>query len=237
MKTFLFAVFFLGVVLAAVPAPAQDIDDCQSYPNVPVNVHAVFDQPRYDYSQNLTSLQTLASDHEHSIPQYHEVTMGLTRYEPVLEMHVPMVIVTSSEGLVCAYVKRVDVTVGYRDVTVFVASDIPQNSCGFNETLGHEEKHVAVNRGLLNEFVPRIETRLKDYMRMNGIFRTENADYAEKIMNEKLKSIINDVVYDMDSENAERQRQVDSPQEYARLSSVCNGQLSHIADQFRRTGR
>jgi hypothetical protein len=215
----------------------QDALDCRPRADVPVNIHAIFDEPRYDFSQNLHEMQALSSDHEHSIPQYHEVTMGLTRYEPILELRVPMVIVTSSDGLSCAHVKRVDVRVGYRDVTVLIASEIPQHSCGFVETFNHEGKHVAVNRQLLDEFVPRIEARLKEYMEKNGVFRTENADYAERVMNEKLKAIINDMVADMDSENEDRQRQVDSPEEYARLSHVCNGELARIASVYRATGK
>jgi hypothetical protein len=232
-----FALLAICLAAIALPAAAQDADGCHSYPDVPIAVTPVFDQPRYDFTHSLANLQAISSDHRHSIPHYHEVAMGITRYEPIMEFNVPMVIETSPDGLSCAYIKRVEVTVGYRDVIVYIASEIPRDSCAFDETMGHEQKHVAVNRELLHEFAPMIEARLRDYMRLNGVFRTRNAKYAEATMQAKLQAITDDMIAQMQNENIARQRQVDSPQEYARLSHVCNGQLSQIADFYRRTGR
>ena len=218
---------------------AQDVQNCEPFPNVPVNITPVFDQPAYDFTQNLASIQKIASDREHSIPQYHEITLGITRYEPVLEFHVPIEVVTPPSGLVCAHVKHVDVTIGYRNVTVFIANEIPRDSCGFDETMGHEQKHIAVNKQILDEFVPVIEQRFKDYLRLNGVLQVENAEYAQKVLSDKLKTIMNEIIAQMEQENIRRQREVDSPEEYNRLAHVCNGDLTGIAAQLsiRETGQ
>src|ERR1700748_401303 len=114
---------FLSVLLIsaflATPAFAQENDSCQSWPDVPVNVQVEFDPPDYDYSQNIAAIQNLASDAEHTIPQYHQVTLGLNAYKPVLEFNIPVVVEQQSDGLTCAFVQRVDAKVGFKDVTVY----------------------------------------------------------------------------------------------------------------------
>lgn len=224
----------LCLVFFARAATAEDIHNCDPYPDVPINIKPVFDQPTYDFSQNLASIQDIASDHQHSIPQYHEITMGITRYDPVLEFHVPIEIVTPPSGLVCAHVQHVDVTIGYRDVTVFIASEIPRDSCAFDETMGHEQKHIDVNQHILDEFVPLIEERFKSYLKLNGVLQVEHANYAEKVLTDKLHSIMDEIVGQLEQENIRRQREVDSPEEYNRLAHVCNGDLSKIAAQYQR---
>jgi hypothetical protein len=225
--------------MLASPAPAQDaapdVSGCDSYPNVPVSVTPLFEEPQADFTQNLATIQQIARDPRHSLAE--SLALGVTRYNPVLEIHVPIEVVTPPSGLACAYVKHADVTVGYRDVVVFIASEIPRDSCGFAEIMGHEQKHIAVNRELLAKYAPLIEEKLRSYLKLYGVFRVENVDYAKSLLHDRLGAITGDLVAQMQSENVELQRQVDSPEEYARLGRVCNGELAAIAGEFRQTGR
>ncbi|MGC8064197.1 hypothetical protein, partial [Salmonella enterica] len=89
-----------------------------------------FDRPAYDYSKNINTIMAIAADTRHSI---HEgLTLGLTRYEPMITVEAPMVGISSSRGTGCTYVKEANVTVGYEDVIIYIANEIPQGSCGFN---------------------------------------------------------------------------------------------------------
>jgi len=232
MKKFLALLLFLGVLPQGVSA--QDSTTCDSYRDVPVAIAPVFDEPRLDASQDLDSIQSIASDRLHSIPHNETIAMGITRYRPVLELHVPMVVETASTGLSCARLERVRVTVGYRDVTIFIANEIAKGTCGFSETLGHEQKHVAINRQLLLEFAPRIENELKSYLRLYGSFRVENVHDAEQRLHERVKDFMDDMVEQMRTENLRRQQLVDSRSEYDRLAHVCGGELSRIATHYKK---
>lgn len=231
MKRFL-AVPFL-VFLCAPAAEAA----CVSYPDVPVNITPVFESPKYDFSENLAAIQQIASDRQHVIPHNESVTLGITRYERVLQFHIPMEIEQRPGDLACAWVKEADITVGYRAVTVFIAREIPGRSCGYEETVNHEQKHVEVNRELLIEYIPRIKEAMKNYLRANGMFRVQDPKYAEQLLREKLNIAMQAIIKDMEAENVRRQQQVDSPEEYARLAHVCQGQLTVIADNYRRGKR
>jgi hypothetical protein len=226
----------LCLLLCAPLAHAEDADTCEPGGDVPININPVFDDPQYDFTQNLAQIQVIASDRRHSIPQYHAITMGITRYEPVLEFRVPVTVRIPPQGPACVRVQHVDVTIGYRDVTVFIASEIPQHTCAFDETMGHEQKHIDVNRKILDEFAPLIEDRFKAYLELNGTQQVANADDARQIINDKLKSIMDEIVGQMEEENIRAQREVDSAEEYARLSKVCEGELTKIANRYRRLG-
>jgi len=227
MRLFLFCSLCLALISRACPAHA---DDCPSYPDVPINVVTQFDQPVYDYSQDIAALQRLSGDERHTI--HESLTLGLTRYDPVMEFHVPIRAEQLANGLACGFVDHVDVTIGYKDVTVFIASEIPQDSCGFDQVMAHEQKHIDVNRQILAEYAPRIEGELKDYLRLNGVFKELHPDYALSLLQDRLQVILNGIIADMMTENQRRQQMVDSRAEYARVSASCNGQLRGIAARF-----
>ncbi|HEU0117572.1 MAG TPA: hypothetical protein VFR09_02965 [Alphaproteobacteria bacterium] len=238
---YLLPVFCLCLAFAH-PAFAETVEEaeaeCQSYPNVPVNITPRFDDPVYDYHHNLRDLQSLSHDPSHQVHGTHRgLTLGLTSYEPMMAFKVPMKGVKFSNGLACAHVEHVDVTVGYQNVVVYIPTEVPQGSCGFNEVMAHEQKHIAVNKRLLEKYLPIIQEKLEAYLKLNGVFREQNADYAAKLLQDKLQVIVNDVSSEMMNENQREQQLVDSPEEYRRVSATCNGQLTMTATQYYRTGK
>lgn len=235
MPAFFLAVFLLLSALSN-PSLADDRSDilaaCGVNAEIPVHVTPRFDAPAYDYSKSIRAITAAAADSHHSI--HENLTLGLTQYEPILSIHAPVREVQSSDGLACAHIEHLDVSVGYQHVTVSIAREIPQGSCGFNEVMAHEQKHISVNMQILQEYTPRIEAELGDYVRQNGNFQETNADYALKLLHEKLQDIIESIMKDMTAENQERQQAVDTPAEYARISAACNGQLRFAAADARR---
>lgn len=218
--------------VSAPHASAQGINStCDSYPDIPVNITPVFEDPRYDFTADIASIQGMAHDTRRSIRE--SLTLGLTRYEPMLEFRLPIKGVTFPDGLSCAYVTNAEVRIGYRNVTVYIAREIPRDSCGFDEIMAHEQKHIAVNRQVLHDYAPLIREKLHSYLKLNGVFRQQKADYALKLLHEKLQIIINDLSAQMMKDNEERQRQVDGLDEYRRITTSCNGQMAFIGQHFR----
>jgi hypothetical protein len=223
------------LVFGTPPAAARDTIDCGNRGETAVHVTSIFDEPRLDFSQNLAGVQSIAGDHSHnhSIPHYHGVTMGITRYEPAIEFHVPLTVETRGDSMACARVDEVNISIGYRDVVVFIANEIPRYSCAFDETMAHEQKHIDANRELLDKFVPMIEERIKAYLRANSAFLVEKPENAEALVRKRLDVIANEAVAKMETENIRRQREIDSPEEYRRLAQVCDGELSKLAGRYR----
>ena len=234
MLWFLPLVFLLSV---AQPAYAEDgfaAEDCSSYPEVPVQVTPVFPDPAFDYRQNINQIRALSGDGQHNIRE--EIPLGLTHYQPILDVKVSTRMIDLPNGLTCARIDHVDVTLGYRDVTVYVASEIAPDSCGFNQVLDHEQKHIAVNRDVLARYAPLIEQQLEVYLRDNGVFREQNYGYAAQLAHDRMKNIVSDLAEQLSRENFERQRDIDTQQEYRRISLSCGGQLQTVAYRFLKTG-
>ncbi len=229
---------FLLLALGALPLPALAQEGCDSYPDIAVQVTPVFEDPKYDFSTDISGIRSLLDDTQHSIQESHDrLPLGVTHYEPMMEFRLPLTVTTFPDGLSCARVQSAGVTMGYKNVTVYIAKEVPEGSCGFDQIMAHEQKHIAVNRQVLQEYMPMIEGRMKDYLRLNGVFREENPDYAVSVLREKLQEILNGLGKQMTEDNRNRQRQVDSPEEYRRLTAACNGQLANVAMHFWDTHR
>ena len=205
---------------------------------IPIMIQPIFDEPHYDYNEDIGALQQLAHDAKHNVHGGHEgLSLGLTQYRPFLGFRVPVNTLQFPDGTGCARVEKVEVEIGYKDVVVYIPRNVPQGSCGFNEVMGHEQKHIAVNRALLQEYVPIMQDRLQEFLRTHGLIRERDTSYAVKLMNEQLQAILDDVSNQMVQENSRRQQLVDSPQEYARVSAACNGQLQQDVRQYYHGGR
>jgi hypothetical protein len=214
---------------------AQESPTCEANSDVPVTVTPVFDEARYDYSVDINSIRGLLGDTPHSIQENHDsLPLGVTHYEPTLEFRLPTKTVTWSNGMSCTQVESANVTIGYRNVTVYIAREVPNGSCGFAEIMAHEQKHIAVNRDVLWEYAGRIEMEMKSYLSVDNTFYEENPTYAVETLNRRLNEMLHRFGQQMIDDNSARQAQVDTLQEYQRLSETCNGQLAQIATQHGR---
>jgi hypothetical protein len=200
--------------------------DCNAYPDIPVNVTPIFEEPKVDLSVDMLGIRRLTNDTAHGIGE--NIPLGITRYRPFVEFRVPVKTTTFPDGTSCAEIERADVTIGYKEVTIYIANDVPQGTCGFDEIMAHEHKHIAVNRQILQDYVPIIRDSLRDYLRTNGVFYEQDHDFALHLLHEKIQDILNQLGGQMVQDNVTRQRQVDTPQEYRRLSDACNGQLQSV---------
>ncbi len=227
------ALLFITSLMSA-HALAQDNADegCDPYADIPINITPIFDDISYDYSADLGDIQKLAADSLHTIPRHESVVLGITHYNPVLEFHATLIKKTMSSGLYCAKVKSVNARIGYTNITVYIAREFPEGTCEFDHVMTHEQKHVTVNRELLEEFTPLIEERLKDYFRLYGTFQVEQPNFADSLINEKVKAVFSEMAQKMLLENQRRQKLVDSPEEYAKNNTACNGNVAKIARQF-----
>lgn len=224
--------FILGAapVVAAAPTARSEGDGaCRPYTDVAVNVMPVFEEAKLNTSVNLAGLQSLSRGNTaNTIPHYEAITLGLASYSALMHFYIPIIQHMMPDGSFCARVQHLDARIGYKDVTVYIASEFPQNSCSFQAVLTHEQKHVETNRQVLNEYAPVIRDRLIKYLKLYGMFIVPNQAYADKLLREKVTQVVNEVSKEMMEENRRRQKLIDSPQEYARNNTICNGQISRV---------
>jgi hypothetical protein len=222
----------LAATLLFAPPALAAIDDCAPYSAIPVHVEPVWDEPQLDNATPLAELQSLGRDTARSIPHYEAVLLGMTRYEPTLEFSAPILQQPMPDGSFCARAQRLDVKFGYRDIKVYVAREFPQGSCDFQHVMTHEQKHVEVNRRLLQEFAPKIEAQLSSFMQLYGMFIVPNESYANTLLRDKVNAIFKDITQQLIAENRRRQRLIDSPEEYDKSKTACKGHVAEVARRY-----
>ncbi|MGA2550877.1 MAG: hypothetical protein ABSF50_12050 [Burkholderiaceae bacterium] len=152
-----------------------------------------------------------------------EITMGLTLAKPesaaAIELHG-----MRAPGGVCVR-PNVHVRVGYGRIRVELANELPRDSCGYKEVLAHEMRHVAVYRSHLKRVEDEMGEALAKRLPEHKIYRfhsmEEAGHYFEDLQQDWLSPLSQELLASVTSEQAE----IDSPEEYRRLSQACGKSL------------
>jgi len=125
--------------------------------------------------------------------------------------------------LTCLWVQRIDIAMNI-DPTIFIASEHPRGSCEHNAIMGHEMKHVAVDRQIAAEYMPKIKQRLFNALQKVGVVGpkplSSEGQYQQKIM-DYLTQEVRKTTDEMYAERKKRQQAVDNLGEYERVAHVC----------------
>ena len=168
-----------------------------------------------DDSQSLAAL-TAKSGSAHATHQ----TFGLTTARFGQSTDIQLNVVDGRGGWRACGMPRVRIELSMQPVTVFIASELTAQPCQHDVTLSHEMKHVEVFRQAL-EFAARdlerefpvaiaIELRqAKDPSELQQRFVVSVRNYLAQFMQERERMLDHS------------QAAVDSPEEYARLSTTC----------------
>ncbi|MDN0082465.1 hypothetical protein QU487_06810 [Crenobacter sp. SG2305] len=171
---------------------------------------------QYRHDRNIDQLTELARGAGTPVSDGGMVT-GLTSSDKMVMVKTAFSVAQVPDGF-CVSPQAV-VVVSDRHVTVDIAKDIPTNSCFFQATLEHEHKHVHVLEDVMTQ------TMQDEVASMQRQFRGQYGFYqdlrnAQRSLDEIKASVERRVVLAMD--RVERQSAaIDTPDEYARVQSVC----------------
>ena len=133
---------------------------------------------------------------------------------------------TLANGSVCASVASVRVTFGFESRRVFVARELPPGSCIYNEVQSHEMKHVRADEELLRRYLPRVDERLRVELRRMSPMRAANGQQAVGAIRNRIEQLLRGMLDEFTREHDRVQAQIDTVDEYRRLSASCGGELS-----------
>jgi hypothetical protein len=124
----------------------------------------------------------------------------------------------------CFWVNGFEIVLGYDRIDVYVAKEYPVGSCPYKATLQHEMRHVEVARKNLEKFAPRIREALDTGSIPTAQTPIIVANAAEAtrdvraISEENLRAPYTAMMRAL----RKAQRNVDSPQSYARVFRKCS---------------
>lgn len=205
------------------PVAALAAGPCPPMPTDPVAVEVVYDipAPSYRYDLNKQALTDMARSRgsAHGMDQ---IALGLTQSAPywAFETEVTTRAYHGSKTA-CIQPTRIIATLGFRALSVFVASEYPPGSCPFEAVREHEEAHVAIHRQALDAYAKRAQDVLgREAARIRPI-ATENPENAQQAILARLNAAMNKVFTDYNAYSRRENAKIDTRESYARTKALC----------------
>jgi hypothetical protein len=165
----------------------------------------------------------------------HGYVLGLTRTESRVQLGVnAQILADPASGQECL-APKLDISLSYVPIVIYVGSEFPAGSCSYQQILAHEMRHLKAYLDHLPKVESLVRAALKKRFTAKLIYAPAGQGKAllEREMEvEWLPFIKNEM------EKVEQlQAAIDSPQEYARLSKVCQGEVQLLIGPPKRIRR
>tara|TARA_Y100000588_G_scaffold362242_1_gene423786 strand:+ start:127 stop:810 length:684 start_codon:yes stop_codon:yes gene_type:complete len=126
-------------------------------------------------------------------------------------------------GNTCLWVQSLVVQLNLQS-KIFVAKELQRGTCQYRILLEHEQKHVQIDRNVVNEYRRLIEAHLESELLQQGAagpvpFRL--APDLQRDLTGRVSGIVDEQMRKLYAERDRRQQALDNPQEYERMSMAC----------------
>ena len=147
-------------------------------------------------------------------------TTGLTTAMFGYSTDIELNVIEDQRGSRACGMPRLRVQLSMQPVTVFVASEFAAKSCQHDVTLSHEMKHVEVFRQALDRAARDLERDLPKAIGA-GLRQAKNPGELQQRVVVSVRDYMAQFMGERQRLLDETQAEVDSPEEYARVSSAC----------------
>ncbi len=227
MNVRLLFLFLSGMLLVALPSAspaAAQSNGCSGFPPTKLVFDSVLAPIQRDDGRTIAQLTRLPGRTPGPAGSAGGHVLGLTLARYGEQSQVSALFRAMGDGTYCASASTVTISFGFQQRIVHVASEIPVNSCLHGEVLAHEMRHVAVDEALLREMMPMIRIRLDQVLEGMAPVRSRSQAQAMAAIRRPLESAMRRIMQEFGRERDRRQAQVDTVEEYERVSRVCNGE-------------
>ncbi len=219
----LLTILFVSLWLWPFAAQAQ----CPTMPEPNVKVDIFFETLTYDFNKSFKQLKAIA-DIEWLSAIKPDQPLGLAVSQMVLENKSSLQTTEVAPGVFCVSAIGLDLNFGFKKPTIYVVREFPRRSCPHREVLAHEEIHIEIDRKLLRDYRLRLQKSLSAIVKDIGVIQGDNPNHIQQRYNEELNKRIAAIGEQLRAERQRRNSLHDSPEEYARIGTACNGQLAEI---------
>ncbi|WLI87500.1 hypothetical protein Q4S45_12155 [Massilia sp. R2A-15] len=152
--------------------------------------------------------------------------LGLTRAESRVSIQLDAKLLADPQSRRECIAPQITVALSYIPITVYVGREFPPGSCSYQEILAHEMRHLKVYLSHLSKVETVVRAALDRRFAGRPIYAPmgqAKAMLAREIDAEWMPYIKNEL-----DRVEQLQAEIDSPQEYARLSRVCKGEVQSL---------
>ena len=117
---------------------------------------------------------------------------------------------------------RIRVVLSMEPMTVFVARELVGDRCRFDAVRAHEQKHVDANEAFLSEMPKRLLARLTQ-ANVDRVYYAASSAAAQHEIEWDVSRAVEAFQAAMRGDLSTHQAEIDTPAEYAAVSSACGG--------------
>jgi hypothetical protein len=207
---------FLLMGALALAGPAKS--DCPLGP-LPLTVNfSRIDAPVVE--RQVSRAQIAALDRQPTSKGY--IDLGMTQANLQDELTAFFKVAKTDSG-VCAVPVRVDVRIGYSEMTVFLDKRYASGTCENVAIRRHEYRHVDVFNDILASRLPDIRSAIERAGRSGGfLVEAADAESAKAKLLGLLNAALRAAVKDLDAEMDRLQDALDAPASYAAIHASCS---------------
>lgn len=218
-------IFGMGLILQPVPSLAQGKVWCKAQQAPQIKITASANTLKYDFTQTEDDLGKFKIDTKSPYAK-HVITDVGGLMKGGIEMRQTMQVKNlTHSGLkqVCMWYSQVAVDIKF-DPTIYIAKEFPPGSCRHKAIMGHEMKHVQVDRQMVNKYAALIGKAIQKEIDAKPVYGPASVTQKaalEKQMNMRMEQIMKSNSNIMDAERSLLQQQIDSIEEYERVNNLC----------------
>jgi hypothetical protein len=217
-------------VVFAPSARAASSIGCSDYAPAVIEIRPQFGAVDYDTGQPMLKIRALAEAGV-SGTQSESWPVGLSVGEFYLNITKDVFKIRSPyDPSTCGQVKALHVDIGFQKNVIYIAREFPKRSCPYRIIEEHEEKHKDVDRELLNEYADKAKVFFTDTAKKIGMVRGGSGAAIDGEIGDEITQAMDQFTGDIEAERRRRQKEVDSNEEYARVSASCEGNLMEIVN-------
>ncbi len=207
---------------------AGNVATCPAHAPTKINIIPRTEKVKYDYSQTLKEIQNYSTD---TVDPYGfhgtTITQGFMKGTVQLEHGIKFAhYVDKRYGFVCIWYDEITVKL-HIDPTIVIAKELYKDKCMRKAILGHELKHVRVDREIVNKYAKSMGGKLVKALTSRGFsagpMKIERAKEVSRKMQRVVGQILSLEDQKMSIDRQERQREVDSLEEYNSVDDKCPG--------------
>jgi hypothetical protein len=160
--------------------------------------------------------------------------LGLTRTESTVQIGAngPM-LQDRGSGYECIS-PQIVVELSYAPVKIYIGSEFPKGTCGYDVILEHEMRHLKTYM----DHLPRVENTVRAALakRFGGKPFYAPSGTAQSALSHEINTGWLSFIKAEMAKVETLQAAIDTPAEYARLGKLCNGEIQKVLNKTRRPG-
>lgn len=123
-------------------------------------------------------------------------------------------------GPVCAIPTSIRISLSHAEHTIRLARELPRDGCLAREVLAHERRHAELNRRTIRVAAEELRQVARAWA-ARAEARAQNVGAAAVLLQDELGQAIEPVLEQLRTAREAGHAQIDTPEEYRRLSRVC----------------